>query len=165
MSRMPVELIDIGPLDRRRRCECCQFPTLIVPDKYEPNPWWDSTPTSCPLCEWDSQPLDVDGELRAAGESDEDRNDGLSLEAARHNFARFLSIYDPGAPPIWKPTPTSPDVVERRGALRSAYSRLSGRDAPDAIERWQEVLVCEQALALALAAQQAADQALDEDAN
>ena len=155
---MTFEPIEIGPLDRRRPCECCGFPTLLVPDEYEPDPRWDLTSVSCILCEWESRPLDQDGDVRTDVPSDEERNDGLSLEVARSHFARFLSIYNPDEPPIWKVAPAIAEVLDARDALRAVYEEVLALDIPDRYERWEDVRGREYALHDALTVQRSRDE-------
>ena len=119
---------------------------------------WNLTPTSCDLCEWDSRPLDVNGDISPSSASDEDRNDGLSLEAARANFARFSSIYDPDNPPDWKLSPPNDDIVGLRATLRSAFEDLRAHGSDPGFERWGGVHECERTLSAALAAQRKHDQ-------
>ena len=159
---MTVELIEIGPLDRRRRCECCRYPTLGAPDEYEPDPEWELSRTSCDLCEWENAPLDSNGDVRADAPSQEELNDGLSLDAARANLVRFRSIYDPDDPPAWKVAPPSVDVVEAREALRAAYEEVLGLELPDRYERSGYVRACEDVLYDALAAQRRRDESFDD---
>jgi hypothetical protein len=161
---MTIELVAIGPLDRRRRCECCGFPTLGAPDEYEPDPQWDATLPACNLCEWESRPLDWSGDVRSDSTSDQDRNDGLTVDTARNNFARFLSIYDPENLPPWKIGPPSSDIVDRRQELSAAYNRLPNIIGSDGYEAWKRVRACEAALWQALKADQARNEEIDESA-
>ena len=160
---MTIELIEIGPLDRRRPCECCGFPTLAMPDEYEVDPAWELTSVSCDLCEWENRPLDRDGDVRADVPADEERNDGLSLDAARSHFGRFLSIYHPDEPPIWKVAPSSDDLVQAREALRAAYEDVLKIDVPERYEGWERVREREAALGDALAAQRTRDAEFGDD--
>jgi len=167
---MTVELLEVGGFERRRHCECCEFPTLAIYNESELDFRWNLTPTSCDLCEWDSRPLDVNGDISASAPSDEQRNDGLSLETARANFGRFSSIYDPDDLPDWKVSPPGDDIVSLRVALRSAYMDVLAHGSDPGFERWGRVHDCERALAAALADQREHDQDLaereaDEDAN
>ena len=161
---MTVELIVLGPLDRRRCCECCGFPTLGVPDEHEPDPEWELTRTSCELCEWDNRPLDRTGDVRTDLPPDEERNDGLSLATARAHYAQFLSIYDPADPPTWRVTPPRAEVTEARAVLRTAYEAALACEIPGRYERWGDVQRCEYALCYALAEQRHDDEFFDADA-
>ena len=143
---MTVELLEVGVFERRRRCECCGFPTLAIYKEDDPGFRWDLTPTSCDLCEWDSRPLDVNGDISPSSASDEDRNDGLSLETARANFARFSSIYDPNDLPDWKLSPPDDGIVSLRTELRSAYTDVLAHGSDPGFERWGRVHDCERAL-------------------
>jgi hypothetical protein len=155
---MTVELLEVGVFERRRRCACCGFPTLAIYNEGDPGFRWDLTPTSCDLCEWDSRPLDVNGDISPSSASDEDRNDGLSLENARANFARFSSIYDPSDLPDWKISPPGDAIVSLRTELRSAYTDVVAHGSDPGFERWGRVHDCERALSAALVAQQEHDQ-------
>jgi hypothetical protein len=157
---MTVELLEVGPFERRRRCECCQLPTLAVYNEGEPGFRWDLAPTSCDLCEWDSRPLDANGAIDASSPADEDRNDGLSLETARANFAHFSSIYDPNDLPDWKISPPAGDIVALRDELRSAFTDVLAHGSDPELERWGLVHECERALSTALEEQRKNDQDL-----
>jgi hypothetical protein len=157
---MTVELLEAGVFEQRRRCECCGLPTLAIYNEGEPDFAWDLTPTSCDLCEWDSHPLDVNGNISPSSASDEERNDGLSLETARANFARFSSIYDPDDLPGWKLSPPTDNIVSLRSKLRSAYTGLLAHGSDPGFEQWGQVHECERALSAALTAQRELD--LDE---
>ncbi len=155
---MTVDLLDVGVFERRRSCECCGFPTLAIYNEGDPGFGWDLTPTSCDLCEWDSRPLDVNGDISPSSASDEDRNDGLSVETARANFARFSSIYDPADPPDWKVSPPADGIVGLRADLRSAYTDVVAHGSDPGFERWGRVHECERSLSAALDAQRKHDQ-------
>jgi len=160
---MTDEFVEIAGFDRRRLCDCCQLPTLAAPDEYDSDPQWELIPAACDLCEWESRPFDAKGALRSDS-SDEERNDGLTVEEARVNFARFLSIYDPDNPPAWRLTPPSAEVLERRRALRAAYIAVLVHDAPDSTERGEHVQACENALRQSLAGERARNAEIDEPA-
>ena len=155
---MTVELLEVGPFERRRRCECCEFPTLAIRNEDELDFRWNLTPTSCDLCEWDSRPLDANGDVSASSPSDEERNDGLSLATARANFARFSSIYDPNDLPDWKLSPPDDGIVSLRTELLSAYTDVLAHGSDPGFERWGRMHDCERALSAALAAQRERDQ-------
>ena len=152
---MRVDVVRLNALVIRRRCECCEFPTLPMPDELEFDADWSYTPTACDLCEWESRPLDFDGNVRNNASSDADRNDGLSIERAREHFGRFLSIYDPNDLPQWKMGAQSAIVLERRRALRAAYAGAEMSSEHDRPALWSTIFGCEGALRQALAAEQA----------
>jgi hypothetical protein len=116
---MPVKVLESPRLDRRRYCECCGFPSLFIDDYEDGSLDWASSTCACDLCEWESRRLDAQGDPVSTPE--EERNDGLTLEQARANFARFGFIYDPSDLPMWKPSAPSSSVQEARRALREAY--------------------------------------------
>jgi hypothetical protein len=160
---MPITLFETPTLDRRRHCECCGAPSLSVPDGTDGRPDWGMSTNACNLCEWVSRPLTDAGEP-SEEESDEERNDGLTLERARANIERHGSIYDPADLPAWKLAPPSPDVVSTRSTLRGAYSALDSDARVTPWDRWAAVTEAEYAVRDALAAQQAADEASVADA-
>jgi cysteine-rich CPCC protein len=139
-------LLEIGPLDARLRCECCDLPTLRVPhDRYGLH--LDEAQVVCPLCEWENRPLTHTVAESEEPASSSERNDGISLAEARSNFAKFLSMYDPEKLEPWMLGPPSAKVLARKRALRDAYADLLA--APER-ERWDplnRVKDCEEALA------------------
>lgn len=168
---MPVKLFEFDTtLTRhlRRYCECCGFPSLSVPDvdaqpyNGDPRPdlsgvpGWETSNRHCELCEWESQQLDAQGDPVSV--LLEEPNDGITLEQARANFARFGSIYDPSNLPDWKVSVPSPDVQEARRALREAYEVLMATEPDARKEPWNGVTDAERYLHAALEAQQAADE-------
>jgi hypothetical protein len=159
---MPIELFELPWIARRRYCECCGFPTLGIPDDRDGAPDWEGSATACDLCEWDSAPLGVDGEPRPS--SDEERNDGLALDAARQRLERHGSIYDPADPPPWKLSAPSAHVVDARAALRASYAAVLDVPLAERGERWELADAAERELAAAMAAQREQDEALANDA-
>jgi hypothetical protein len=151
-----IDLLDIDPSDRRRYCECCGCPTLVVPD-YTAQPEWAFAATACDLCEWENAALDESGNLHPKDGEDEVRNDGLSLEAARSNFARFLSIYDPDAPPVWRVSAPSPEILAQRKQLLTAYVAVSSPESADAYGQWLRIRELERSLRALLQSQQERD--------
>jgi len=153
---MPVKVFEAPTLFRRRYCECCGYPSLGIFDMEDGSTDWTSTGCACDLCEWESQPLDARGDPLNTPE--EERNDGLTLEQARANLARFESIYDPSDLPEWKLSAPSPEVEDARRTLREAYEALAAAASGAQWEPWDAVLEAERSLSDALATQQAADE-------
>jgi uncharacterized protein YcaQ len=118
---------------------------------------WENSGGTCDLCEWENRPLDAQGDL--VGAPREEANDGLTLEQARANYARFGSIYDPDVLPEWKLAAPSPAVQEARRTLREAYEALMAAPPGAQWERWNVVIEAERGVRDALAAQQAEDEA------
>lgn len=168
---MPVKLLEFyTTFERhwRRYCECCGFPSLGVPEvdarpfDGEPHteligvPGWESGSRHCDLCEWESRQLDDKGDPVSI--LLEEPNDGMTLEQARANFARFGSMYDPSNLPEWKVSAPSAEVQDARRVLREAYEAVlvAGPDAEK--EAWHAALEAEWNVRAALEAQQAADE-------
>ena len=144
-------LLTVEPYDSRMFCECCGYPTLLVPlGQYELE--FDSARSACLLCEWESPRLTEAGVPIPDGPNAEERNDGHSLAEARANFARHLSMYDPAKLEPWMLGPPSAGVIQCKRALRDAYDALLA--APDSSrgDSWTTVRACEDALAAQLAA-------------
>jgi hypothetical protein len=96
------------PRAQRERCACCGCPTL------------DPEDDTCLLCDW---PRDGKAEV--------------TLDVARANFRRYLTIYAPEAMSEWMRAPTA-DVKSLRRDLVDRYGEvLSG--AEDA-GRWFDIL-------------------------
>lgn len=155
---MAPDVFELPTLDRRRFCECCGYPSLFLPDNVDGTPEWDAMSTSCDLCEWESVRLTPDGEPRES--SEEERNDGLTLDAARERLERYRSIYDPAELPVWKLSPPSDAVNNARDVLRSAYQDVMAVPLPERWSPWAAVLVAERALFDALRTQREDEQAL-----
>ena len=141
---MPVALLETPTLERRRYCECCGFPSLIVPDISEdydnPNwvsagsPWWAGSVCACDLCEWESRPLDEQGDPLST--SEDERNDGVTLEQARANVARFgdtLMAAKPGEQ--WEQWNA---VTEAERNVRGALIAQQAADEEQIAEQWDE---------------------------
>lgn len=159
---MSVELLEVDPFDRRRFCECCGLPTLGIPERPDGSLEWEYAASACDLCGWQSRALDVDGDPGADG-SDEERNDGVSLEVARANVKVFGSIYDPGQLPEWMPSPPSEAVRQAREALARAYRAAvdaSMSDSSDRYAHWETARAWEAELRECLRVQQQADEDL-----
>ena len=160
---MSVEIIPLNVLDHRRRCECCHYPTLVVSSEYPTMGDWQYAIRSCPLCDWESRALTDRGEPDPNAESDEQRNDGLSVLQARINFERFLSIYDPDEPPPWRGLPPSARVLGLRRSLSEAYQTLLATEQPSPFPLWEQVRAYEAALRQASADQQAEEESSFDD--
>jgi hypothetical protein len=156
-------LLEVDPFDRRRFCECCALPTLAIPDRPDGSLEWECAGTACDLCGWESRPLDVNGAPCTDDVSDEDRNDGMSLEAARANVKLFSSIYDPGQLPEWMLSPPKEAVRQAREALALAYRAVldtSVSEFSDRYARWEAVREWEAELRECLRVQQQTDEDL-----
>jgi hypothetical protein len=144
-------LLTVEPYDSRMFCECCGYPTLHVPlAQHELE--LDFGQRACLLCEWENPRLTEAGVPVPNGQSAEERNDGRSLAEARASFGRHLSMYDPAKLEPWMLAPPSPEVVQRKAALRDAYDALLA--APDSArwDSWSTVRACEDDLAAQIAA-------------
>lgn len=144
-------LLTVEPHDSRMFCECCGYPTLRVPlvqDELE----FDFAQRVCPLCEWESPRLTEAGVPVPDSPSAEERNDGRSLAEARASFARHLSMYDPAKLEPWMLGPPSPEVIQKKGALREAYDALLAAPDSSLWDSWSTVRACEDALAAQVAA-------------
>jgi hypothetical protein len=159
---MPIELLELLFVARRRYCQCCGYPTLGVPDGTDGEPEWDVSATACDLCEWDSAPLNVDGEPLTS--SDEERNDGLTLDVARQQVEQHGNIYDPASPALWKVSTPSAQVVQTRGALRAVYDALLDASVAERLGLWETVEAAERELAAAMASQRDQDEAFTNEA-
>ena len=159
---MSVELLEVDPFDRRRFCECCALPTLGIAERPDGSLEWEYAGTACDLCGWESRALDVYGEP-CTDVSDEERNGGVSLEAARTNVKLFASMYDPGQLPEWMLSPPSEAVRRAREVLARAYRAVldaSASESSDRYSRWETVRAWEAELRECLRVQQQADEDL-----
>jgi len=96
------------PREQRERCACCGCPTLDLEDD------------TCLLCDWPR-----------------DGSAGITLDVARANFRRYLTIYAPDSIPEWMRAPSA-DVIALKQQLVHRYGEvLSG--AEDA-GRWFDIL-------------------------
>ena len=159
---MAVDLFELPMLERRRYCECCEYPTLAIIDDVDGAPEWTFSGTACDLCEWESASLDNEGEPEAT--LAEERNDGLSLAVARAQLERYGSIYDPVSLPPWKLSAPSIEVIEARVALRAAYAEAQKASLAERWTPWETVQAREAELRGVLAAQQARDEELTDGA-
>lgn len=75
---------ELDPLEPRIPCECCGCLTRVVPlDPHGSRYLFEEVSPSCPLCEWESPPLDASGEVIVGSATAEERNSGYSLPEAR----------------------------------------------------------------------------------
>jgi hypothetical protein len=151
----------------RMRCECCGYPTLGVVAFEDGTPDWESSVLGCLLCDWESAPALLDGTPDPEAPSDEARNEGYTLDAARANVARHAWMYDPARPEPWMVSPPTTVELTRRRTLRDAYEHQTAEPGP--YLPWDDVFPAEAELRAAEArradaAQDAwADHATDED--
>lgn len=134
---------DIGPF-HRLRCACCGYPTL--------RPGGDGV---CPLCDWENETSD-------GSAADADRNDGLTLDQARHNFHRYLTVYDLAHPQPW--IGSGPSAAERaaKQEMIRAFKAMEQHDDWDDLALWNGVTASEDQLGRAIEARVTASDAAQE---
>lgn len=122
---------EIGPF-HRLRCACCGYPTLRA-----------GGDGVCPLCDWENATGD-------ASADDADRNDGLSLEQARQNFHRYLTVYDLTHPQPWMGS--GPSAAERAAKqdMIHAFKAMAQRNDWNDVALWNRVIAGEDELSRAV---------------